>query len=195
MARSSRRDQLHHLGDLGPERIGDAGHDFLDVARFREEIGHRAVAERQADLETHVRRDDAFLLERAEDRVGVDRVARVAEPPTRIAEPHLLDAGLDPERELVVAAARLPPFDAVVVGRRPFDGFDLGMPVKDPVGQAVDPVTALADLAVGHIGEPRTERRTDLAKSLFGGLDRNASNQQQFPGHLLSHIFAICRMG
>jgi hypothetical protein len=69
------------------------------------------------------------------------------------------------------------------------------MPVEDPVGQAVDPVTALADLAVGHIGEPRTERRTDLAKSLFGGLDRNASNQQQFPGHFSPRVFTVCRMG
>src|SRR5262249_15160656 len=153
------------------------------VTRLRKEIGHCAVAERQADLKPHVPRYRALVLERTEDRIRIHRVARIAEPPSRIAEPNLVDAGLDPECELVVASARLPPFDAVLIRGRPLDGFELGMPVIDPIGETIDPVAALTNFTVRHVGEPLTEWGSDVAKRLFGGLYRNASDQQQLPRH------------
>src|SRR5262249_59991597 len=86
-------------GDLGAECGGDAGCHLCVVGAVREEQADRAESQRQAHLEPHARRNDAFLLQLAEHEMRADRVFRVAEPPTRIAEPNLRDAGPDAESQ------------------------------------------------------------------------------------------------
>jgi len=77
-----------------------------------------------------------------------------------------------------VHAERPPALDAVRVGRRPAQRLDLRMAVENAVGNAVDPVSAFADFAVGHIGEMRTERSADPAEHLFRRIERYAADQQ-----------------
>jgi hypothetical protein len=69
-----------------------------------EEQADRAESRRQAHLEQHARRNNAFLLQLAEHEMRADRVFRVTEPPARVAEAHLRNAGPDAELELVVRA-------------------------------------------------------------------------------------------
>ena len=107
-----------------------------------------------------------------------DRVFRVAEPPARIAEPHLRDARLDAELKLVVHAQRPPALDAVRVRRRSAQRFDFRMAVENAVGNTVDPVTAVADFAVRHIGKIGPKRSADPAEHLFWRIERNAADQQ-----------------
>ena len=71
-------------------------------------------------------------------------------PPARIAEAHLRNAGPDAELKLVVHSQRPPTLDAVRVGRWPAQRFDLRMAVENAVGDAVDPVSAVADFAIGR---------------------------------------------
>src|SRR5215472_5971193 len=111
-----RRDQSDYLGDLGAECGGDAGYYLYVVGAVREEQADRAESQRQTNLKPHALRNDAFLLQLAEDEMRADRVFRVAEPPARIAEPHLRDAGPDAELELVVHPQGPPTLDAIRIG-------------------------------------------------------------------------------
>ena len=111
-----RRDQFDHLGDFSAECGGDAGCHLRVVGGVREEQADRAEGQRQTNLKPHALRNDAFLLQLAENGMRADRVFRVAEPPAGIAEPHLCDARLDAELELVVHAQRPPALDAVRIG-------------------------------------------------------------------------------
>src|SRR5215468_8551470 len=107
-----------------------------------------------------------------------DRVFRVTEPPTGIAEPNLRDAGPDAELELVVHPQGPPTLDAVRIGGRPAQRFNLRMAVESPIGDAVDPISAFADFAVGHIGKIGPERAAESTENLFRRIERNAADQQ-----------------
>jgi len=50
--------------------------------------------------------------------------------------------------------------------------------VENAVGNAVDPVSAVADFAVGHIGEIGPERSAHPAEHLLWRIERNAADQQ-----------------
>jgi hypothetical protein len=52
------------------------------------------------------------------------------------------------------------------------------MAVENPIGDAVDPISAFADFAVGHIGEIGPERAADSTENLFRRIERNAADQQ-----------------
>jgi hypothetical protein len=41
------------------------------------------------------------------------------------------------------------------------------MAVENPIGDAVNPISAVADFAVGHLGEIGPERAADPAEHLF----------------------------
>src|SRR5581483_305663 len=118
-----------------------------------------------------------------EQRVGGDRVAGKAKPPAGIAEPHLLDATLDFERELVVTAAR-PPLLDTILRRRPLRGLELGMAVEHAKRHAIDPVAAGADLAVWHVGEPLPKRAAEDFERLLGGLAGQTAGKEEFGGHV-----------
>src|SRR5690606_37251920 len=115
--------------------------------------------------------------ELTEDVVRIRRVLGVAEPPARIAKPHLADAWLDPELELVVHALRTPALDAILIGGWPADRLDLRMAVENPIGDAVDPVTAIADLASGHVAEPLAQRRPEGTEHLLGSVQWDTADE------------------
>src|SRR6516164_6998395 len=173
-----RRDQFDDLGDFGAECGGDAGCHLCVIGGVWEEQADRAEGQRQTNLKPHALRNDAFLLQLAEDEMRADRVFRVAEPPARIAEAHLRDAEPDAELELAVHPQGPPTLDAVRIGGRPAQRFDLRMAVENAVGNAVDPVSAVADFAVGHIGDIGPKGTADTAENLFRRIERNAANQQ-----------------
>jgi hypothetical protein len=50
--------------------------------------------------------------------------------------------------------------------------------VEDAVGKAVDPVPAVTDFAIGHIGEIGPKRSADPAEHLFRRIERDAADQQ-----------------
>jgi len=50
------------------------------------------------------------------------------------------------------------------------------MAVENAVGNPVDPVPAVADFAVRHIGEIGPERSADPAEHLFWRIELNAAN-------------------
>jgi len=52
------------------------------------------------------------------------------------------------------------------------------MAVENAVGDAVDPISAVADFAVGHIGEIRSKWTADSAEHLFRRIERDAADQQ-----------------
>ena len=154
------------------------GTTFAWSAGVREEQADRDEGQRQTNLKPHALRNDAFLLQLAEDEMRADCVFRVAEPPARIAEAHLRDAEPDAELELAVHPQGPPTLDAVRIGGRPAQRFDLRMAVENPIGDAVDPISAVADFAIGHICEIGTKRTADSAQHLFRRIERNAADQQ-----------------
>src|SRR6516225_11585927 len=154
------------------------GTTFAWSAGVREEQADRDEGQRQTNLKPHALRNDAFLLQLAEDEMRADCVFRVAEPPARIAEAHLRDAEPDAELELAVHPQGPPTLDAVRIGGRPAQRFDLRMAVENPIGDAVDPISAFADFAVGHIGEIGPERAADSTENLFRRIERNTADQQ-----------------
>ena len=119
----------------------------------------------------------ALLAQRLEHEIGVDGVARVADPPAGIAEAHAIDAVLDLEPPRVGGIARKQPLDAVL-RRRPLHRFKLGMAGEHLIMDAADPVLAGPDLAVGHGLERAAERPAEAAEHLFGGVEGNAADQQ-----------------
>src|SRR5262249_24088943 len=90
---------------------------------------------------------------------------------------------LHAEPELVVNAERSPPLGTVLAGSGPSQGFDFRMPVEYAVGDAVDPIPPVPDLAIGHVGKMRPQRPTQGAEHLLDGVERNASDQQKFAPH------------
>ena len=138
-------------------RLGEAGAYLLEIVVVGEEKANRAEGQRNADLKAHACGMIAVLLHVAEQRIGIDGIAREAEPPARITEAHVLHAGPYTKAEFIVAAAR-PPFFHAVLRRRILDRFDVGMTVEHPKRDAIDPVAPRAHLAVGHVVEPLPER-------------------------------------
>ena len=121
----------------------------------------------------------AFLFQLTEDKIGVDRIFRVTEAPSRIAEPDLSDPRFHAEAELVVNALRAPALDPILVGSRPPQGFDFGMAVEYAIGDAVDPVAPVADFAVGHTGEIRSQGPADvrnICSTVSSGMLPTSSN-------------------
>ena len=100
-------------GELRLHRRLEAGHDQRPILAIRKHRAEGAVGQRQAHLKPESARDDTLIAQGAEDKIGVDRVARVAKAPSRIAEPDRGDAGLYLERPVVLPSARLPVLDAV----------------------------------------------------------------------------------
>lgn len=58
------------------------------------------------------------------------------------------------------------------------------MTVEDPIRLAVDPVQAVADLAVGQVLQMLAERAAPSAEHLLNGVAGNAADQQQILVHL-----------
>jgi hypothetical protein len=52
------------------------------------------------------------------------------------------------------------------------------MAVENAVGDTVDPISAVADFAIGHVGEIGTKWTADSAEHLFRRIERNAADQQ-----------------
>src|SRR4029453_6364430 len=119
------------------------------ILAVRKHRAEGAVGQRQAHLKPNSARDDTLIAQGAEDKIGVDRVARVAKAPSRIAEPDCGDAGLYLERPVVLASARFPVFDSVH-GVRTTQRLDLRMTMVKAVTQHDDPIGAFTDLAVGQ---------------------------------------------
>ncbi len=138
-------------------------------------------------------RDDTLIAQGAEDKIGVDRVARVAKAPSRIAEPDRGDAGLYLERPVVLPSARLPVLDSVH-GVGTTQRLDLWVTVVKAITQHDDPVGAFADLAVGQARERRSKSATaSPAKGLLGGVKGHASNQEQVLVFDATHAFSCQR--
>ena len=122
-------------------------------------------------------RQHAALLHRIEHEIGVDGVAREAEPPARVAEPHLLDAVLDLEPPGFGRIAGKLALDAVFVGRRMLDHFKLGMACEHLKMHAADPMPPRADLAVGHCEQISAQRPAEGPKDLLRRVERDAAHQ------------------
>src|SRR5262245_28873549 len=90
---------------------------------------------------------DAFLAQRLEHEIGIDGVARVAEPPAGIAEPHLVDAVLDPEQPAIVGVTRRKPLDPVLRSRSA-ENVEFRMGGEHLVMHAADPMPSRANLAI-----------------------------------------------
>jgi hypothetical protein len=52
------------------------------------------------------------------------------------------------------------------------------MPVEYAIGDAVDPIPPVADLAIRHVSEIRPQRPAHGAEHLLDRVERNASHQQ-----------------
>lgn len=78
-----------------------------------------AVSEWNTNLKTKVGGDHAFLFQGVKDVIRIDRIARIAQASSLIAEADLIDAGADAKLKLVVHASRPPLFDAISVWRGP----------------------------------------------------------------------------
>ena len=154
------------------------GDDARVVFGVDEKQGYGAVGEGQGYLKPQRRRQHTFLFQLAEDEIRIDRIFRVAKTPSGIAETDLFHSRLHAEPELVVNPERPPALDTVLVGSGPSHGFDFRMPVEYAVGDAVDPIPPVTDLAVGHVSKMWPQRPTQGAEHLLDGVERNASDQQ-----------------
>jgi hypothetical protein len=124
----------------------------------------------------------ALLAQRLEHEVGVDRVARVAEAPAGLAEPHAVDAVTHLEQPTVRGVARVQALDAAF-RLRPPHGFELGVTGQHLIVHAADPVAARADLAVGHGGKRWAERPAERAEHLLDAVERDAADQKNLLRH------------
>src|SRR5262249_54511046 len=95
----------------------------------------------------------------------------------------LSDPRLNAEPELIVNALGSPPFDPVFVGGGPSQRLDLRMAVEDAIGDTVDPIPPVTDFAVGHVSQIRPERPAQCSEHLLDGVERDASDQQEFVAH------------
>src|SRR6187397_2266879 len=91
----------------------------------------------------------ALFLQRPEHEVGIDGVAREAEPPTRIAEAHALDPVANFELPPVGIVVRVEALHAVVRARMR-ENVELRMTCEHLVVNAADPVAARPDFSVGY---------------------------------------------
>ena len=123
-------------------------------------------------------RDDAVFFQLAEHEIGINRVPRVTQAPSGIAEAHLIDAVLDAEAELIVDSLGPPLLDPVGIGRRPRQCLQFRMTVENPVGKPIDPIAPFADLSVGDIIQPLPKRRCKGVKHLGRCVQGYAANQQ-----------------
>ena len=176
-------DVLDDAVDLGGERIGEAGTDFVDVLYIgKNPRRQRAVDRGKRHLEAQVLWQCALLAQRLEYEIGVDGVARIADPPAGVAEAHALDAVLDLEQPGVGGVAWKQPLDAVL-RRRPPHRLKLGMAGQHLVVDAADPMLARADLAIGHGLQRRTERSAEFAEDSFRSVEGDAADQEDVLGH------------
>src|SRR5262249_15986529 len=128
---------------------------------------------------------NALFAQGREHEIGIEGVARIAEPPAWIAEAHLRDAIFHPELPAVGGIARVEPLDTVLRPRTAHH-LELGMTGQNLIMDAADPMLAWTDLAVWHRRQGRTERRTETTEHLLGGVKRNAANQQNVAAHVSS---------
>ena len=130
-----RRDRRQDLLELPAERAGVGGLEQGARARHDVDARHRK-RRRQADLEAPVRCNDAFPGQAPERREGVDRRGRVAE---------LRQFDLVGRRHAL---------DRLIRRHRDIDRIDFHEPELRALADArmlpLDPVVALADLAVGQ---------------------------------------------
>jgi len=63
-------------GELRLHRRLEAGHDQRPILAVRKHRAEGAVGQRQAHLKPKSERDDTLIAQGAEDKIGVDRVAR-----------------------------------------------------------------------------------------------------------------------
>jgi hypothetical protein len=130
-----------------------------------------------------------LVAQRLEHEVRVDRIARIADAPARIAEPHALHTVPDLEQPAVAGIARELALDATLVGSGMAHRLKLGMAGQHLIVDAADPMPPRADLAVGHGLERRAERAAEIAKHLLDGVEWNAADQQGVRAHVSSKLF------
>jgi hypothetical protein len=87
----------------------------------------------------------------------------------------MIDTRFDAELELVVGPARPPYLHTAFVRSRTLQRFDFRMSVQGPIGNAIDPVAAIANLAIRHVVQPRPKAATESAHDLFRSLQGYAS--------------------
>ena len=80
-------------------------------------------------------------------------------------------------------AARLPVFDPLIVGCRPLQRLNLGMSIENTVGDAVDPVAPVTDLAIRHARQIACKRAAPVPEHVFDGLVGDTSDQKKGIGH------------
>jgi hypothetical protein len=146
------------------------------------------VDHRNGNLEPHAVRQDPFLTQGAEHEIRIDRVARIAQPRARIAEPHPLDAGLDPELPGIVATARQQLLDAIDRLRSP-DGVEVEMAVENLIAEPVHPGAAFADFAIRHRRKKAAQRTAERAHYLFDAVERHTAHKQKSIAHFITGPF------
>jgi len=148
---------------LGRDRVGEPGDLACEVVL---EARSGARPEREAQLEAHVRRDHALVAQRAEHRVGLDRVVDAGPA----VEAQLVDIGLDAEyRDLLDAGRR-------AAGPR---DLDVRMRVQQADELVGRPQRARAGLAVRQREDQIAEELAAGAQRLFRRGRRKASDEQQ----------------
>src|SRR5712691_6028792 len=174
------RNFLDDLGDLRACSRFVAGPDLVEVLAVRKDTRREhAVHHRDGDLKAEVLRQNAPLLHDAEHEIRVDRVARVAEAPARIAEPDLLDVLLHLEMPGVGRVARELLLDAVRVRGRPLHHLELGVCGQDLIVHAADPVPSRPDLSVGHGEQILSELCTERLEHLLRRIERDAADEMK----------------
>ncbi len=186
MARSFAGNLLDHLGDLRAQRRLEARLDLVEVAFDREHARRqRAVDHRHRDLEPQMPGQHALLAQGLKDEIRIDGVAREAEPPARVAEPHPLDAVAHLELPAVRIVVRKLALDPVV-GARMRENLELRVGGEHLVVDAADPVAARSDLAVRHRRQVTSERRAESLEHVLRRIEWNAAHQQKLIRHRLS---------
>jgi hypothetical protein len=132
-----------------------------------------------------MRRQNSPLLHHLEHEIRVDGIARIAEPPARVAEPDLAHPVLDLEQPAVGGVAREQPLDTVIVRARTARDFQFRMPGQHLVMNPADPMPTRADLAVRHRVQVASERRAERLEHLLDRVERNAADQQELVTHVL----------
>src|SRR3982074_3190414 len=127
-----------------PPRGFEARLDLVEVAfDWEDSRRHRTVDHRHRDLKAQMARQHTLFLQRPENEVGIDGVAREAEAPARIAEAHALDPVANLELPSVGIVVGVEPLHAVVRARVR-ENVELRMTREHLVVDAADPVAARA---------------------------------------------------
>src|SRR5579864_5739532 len=172
-------------GELGRERFLEARPHAVEILGLREiERPDDAVDHRNRYLKAQTGRQDSFLAQRVKDEIGADRVARIAEACSGIAEAYALDPRPDAELPRIIAAARQELLDAVD-RLWPLQGLEIGMAVEDQIAEAIDPGAALADLAIGQRRQIGAESAAEAAHHLLDRVERHAADKKKLFAHRL----------